>query len=277
MKKLLFLTIASLLSLTAALDAQYAYFVKKGGNDKPMECEELGISKRDAKQLAYVRKGSKGELQIPINQVKYAWIPKPEAVSAADTALEKGEYDQAATQYQAAAAEFKLFGWDPYCRFQAAIALSKAQKYDQAIAILNAMRKETFVNPDDTKYNKEASLRLGQVYLDAKKYSAALLFAQEQCRDKDDDLACAAHLLSARIYRMQADEEQDANKKKAILEHAAYAYFGAALLFKKSASRPEALYNSWQIMRELKDARAEEFAKILRADYPDNEYTKKLQ
>ena len=58
---------------------------------------------------------------------------------------------------------------------------------------------------------------------------------------------------------------------------AAYAYFGAALLFKDAVTRPEALYTSWEILKELKDARAGEFAKILRTEYPDNAFTKRLQ
>ena len=58
---------------------------------------------------------------------------------------------------------------------------------------------------------------------------------------------------------------------------AAMAYFGAALLFEKSGDRPQALFRAWEVLRDLKDARCEEFAKILREKYPDNAYTKQLK
>lgn len=275
MKKLLFLTIAALLALPIGLSAEENPYILLKGDKKVTKYKKIEQKNEKTLSVSYL-KGGGGVVQI--NQVVYAWIPKPELVSAADTLAQAGKYGEAADSYLSAAKEYKLFGWDPYCRFEAAKALNKAKQYDTCIAILNTMRKEEFANPDDKKYAKEAAVLLGEVYLTAQKYSAALSYAQEQIKSQDDSLAGAAYLLSGKIYRMQAkDAEGNEAKSKELLMKAAYAYFGAALLFKDSITRPEALYNSWEILKELKDARAEEFAKILRAEYPDNAFTKRLQ
>lgn len=274
MKKLLFLTIAALLALPVGLSAEENPYILKKGDKKPTEYKKIEQKNDKTLSVTYL-KGGAGIVQI--NQVVYAWIPKPEAVDAADTLAKAGDFQKAADTYLLAAKEYKLFGWDPYCRFEAAKALGQAKQYDSCINILNTMRKEEFANPNDQKYTKEAALLLGQIYMDAEKYSTAQGYAQELSKQKDDTLAGAGYLLNGRIYRMQANDTADEDKKKDLLLKAAYAYFGAALLFKDSATRPESLFNSWEILKELKDARAEEFAKILRAEYPDNAFTKRLQ
>ena len=273
MKKLLFLTIASLLALPMGLSAENPYILKKG-DKKPTEYKKIELKNEKTFKVTYL-KGGAGDVQI--NQTVYVWIPKPESVAAADTLAQAGDSEKAAETYLAAATEFKLFGWDPYCRFEAAKALKQAKQYDSCSKILNSMRKEEFANPNDQKYNKEAAIMLGDVYMDAGKYAAALEYAKEQSKLKDDTLAGAAYLLCGKIYRMQSKEVADEDKQKELLMKAAYAYFGAALLFKDAVTRPEALYTSWEILKELKDARAGEFAKILRTEYPDNAFTKRLQ
>ena len=276
MKKLLFLTATALLALPFSLSAENPYIMKKG-DKKPTEYKKIELDEKDSKSmLVTMESGAKSK--VPLNQVEYAWIPKPESVAAADALVTAGDFQKAADAYIAAAAEYKLFGWDPYCRFESAKALKQGKQYDSAIKMFSAISKENFENPNDKKYTKEATLLLGETYLEAGKYSEALNFAQAQSKLEDDVLAGAAYLLRAKIYRMQANAEKaDAEKQKALLTKAAYAYFGAALLFKDATTRPEALFNSWEILKELKDARAEEFAKILRAEYPDNPFTKRLQ
>lgn len=272
MKKLLFLTIATLLALPMGLSAENPYILKKG-DKKPTEYKEIKL-KNDKTYLVSYLKGGDGV--VLINQAVYVWIPKPESVAAAD-ALVASDPGKAAEAYLAAAAEHKLFGWDPYCRMAAAKAFKAAKLYDKAIALFNVIRKETFANPIDQNYPAEAALLLGETYLAAGKYAAALNYAKEQSKQKDDALAGAAYLICGKVYRMQAQEASDADKKKELLKKAAYAYFGAALLFRDSTTRPEALFCSWEILKELKDARAGEFAKILREEYPDNAFTKRLQ
>ena len=272
MKKLLFLTIATLLALPMGLSAQEsAYYLKKGAK-KPVKCENITL--KDAK--TYWIKNGAHKTELLINQAVYVWVPKPESVAAAD-ALVASDPGKAAEAYLAAAAEHKLFGWDPYCRMAAAKAFKAAKLYDKAIALFNVIRKEAFANPIDQNYPAEAALLLGETYLATGKYAAALNYAKEQSKQKDDALAGAAYLICGKVYRMQAQEASDADKKKELLKKAAYAYFGAALLFRDSTTRPEALFCSWEILKELKDARAGEFAKILREEYPDNAFTKRLQ
>lgn len=273
MKKLLFLTIATLLTLPVGLSAQNPYILKKG-DKKPTEYKKIELKNDKTYKVTYL-KGGAGDVQI--NQAVYVWVPKPESVEMADTLL-SSDPAKAAEAYLAAATEHKLFGWDPYCRMAAAKAFKSAKQYDKAINLFNIIRKEEFADPIYKKYPTDAALLLGETYLEAGQYAAALNFAKEQSKLKDDTLAGAAYLICGKIYRMQAKEAADnADKQKELLLKAAYAYFGAALLFKDSVTRPEALYTSWEILKELKDARANEFAKILREEYPNNEFTKRLQ
>lgn len=273
MKKLLFLTIASLLALPMGLSAANPYILKKG-DKKPTEYKKIELKNDKTYRVTYL-KGGAGDVQI--NQAVYVWVPKPESVAAADD-LVASDPAKAAEAYLAAAKEHQLFGWEPYCLMAAAKAFKAAKNYDEAIKYFNDTRKKEFANPIYQKYPTEAALLLGDTYLEAKQYAVALNFAKEQSKLKDDTLAGAAYLICGKIYRMQSKEAADnAEKQKDLLMKAAYAYFGAALLFKDSVSRPEALYTCWEILKELKDARANEFAKILREEYPDNAFTKRLQ
>ncbi len=272
MKKLLFLTIASLLALPMGLSAENPYILKKG-DKKPTEYKKIELKNDKTFRVTYL-KGGAGDVQI--NQAVYVWIPKPESVNDADI-LAGSDLRKAAEAYLAAAEEHKLFGWDPYCRMEAAKALKKAGQFDQAIKLFNTISKEEFANPIYQKYPQEAALLLGETYMAAGQYAAALNFAKEQSKEKDDTLAGAAYLICGKIYRMQAKDAADEEKQNELLKKAVYAYFGAALLFKGSTTRPEALYTCWELLKELKDARANEFAKILREEYPDNAFTKRLQ
>lgn len=273
MKKLLFLTIAALAALPMSLSAENPY-IFKSGDKKPTEYKKVEVKDSKTYNVTYL-KGGRGI--VPMDAVDYVWIPKPESVAAADTLAQAGDYQKAADTYLAAESEYKLLGWSPYCRFEAAKALVAAKQFDAAIKILAPMRKEEFKNPNDKKYTVDAYLLLGKAYMDAEKYTVALDFAKELSKQKEDILASAGYLFRGKIYRMQANAEKDEDAKTELLTKAAYAYFGAALLFKDAQTRPEALFASYEILKELKDARGGEFAKILKEEYPDNEYTKRLK
>ncbi len=268
MKKLLIFAVAAMLAAPAGLSAQKAYYVKDG---KKVTADEIEL-----KGDNYLVKIGAAQRPVKSADVSYVWIPKPEDVAAADAKAAGGAYDDAAAAYAAAAEKYKKLGWEVYCLTGQAEALKKAGKTQDAIALLERLQMKQAPNPDDQALLAKASLSLGQIYLAAKQYDKAIAFVTARTSSADANAASAAYLLRGDIFTRKAMEKSGQEQKKE-LKDAAMAYFAAALLFEKTGTRPLALFRSYETLKKLNDARAEEFAKILREKYPNNEYTKQLK
>ena len=269
MKKLLIFAVAAILAAPAGLYAQKAFYVQDGTKK---EVDSVTVDEKGNYQVkigAAVRPLKKAD-------ISYVWIPKPAEIASADALLKDGKGADAAAQYAAAATKYAALGWEIYSLAKQAEALKAAGKLPEATAVLEKLQAYKAVNPADAPILASASLALGQIYLEQKNYKKAMQFVTAKTSLDDDAAACAAYLLRGDIYKAMA-MEKPAAEQKAALKEAAMAYFGAALLFEKSGDRPQALFRAWEGLRDLKDARCEEFAKILREKYPDNAYTKQLK
>ncbi len=268
MKKLLIFAVAAVFAVPAGLSAQKAFYVKDG---KKTTVKSIEVKK----DTYWVTKDDGGTVPLK-GDIDYVWIQKPAEVTAADGQFAAGSFDAAAQAYADAAVKYQKLGWEIYCLTQQVEALKKAGKTQDAISMLEILQGKSSANPDDKTLLAKAGLELGQIYLDAKQYDKAMAYVTARTSSEDENAACAAYLLRGDIYVRQA-QEKSGQAQKTELKNAAMAYFAAALLFEKSGTRPMALYRSYEILKQLNDARAEEFAKILREKYPDNEYTKKLK
>lgn len=271
MKKLLILAVAAMMTLPAAVSAQKAFFLKNDGTK--LEVDLITVTEKGDFMF------KRGAAQEPMKkgQVKFAWIPKPDDVAAADAMLQGGKAAEAVAAYDAAEKKYAVLGWKTYCAVRKAESLKKAGKTNDAIALLEEMQGATDPNPANAVYLAEAQRMLGQSYLDIKDWNKAENFVRTMTDVADPNEACAAYLLRGDILKLKADAETVEAKKKEILQKAALAYFEAALLFEKAGDRPQALFKAWSIMKELNDARAQKFADILIKKYPNNEYTKQLK
>ena len=130
MKKLMTLLTGGLLLAAVQLSAQTAsakpVIMKTDGEEIRAALVELTQS-GDYRYAESTKDGSP-KLQIRKNQVRWAWVPKPDDVKKADKLLEDKKYDEAATAFAAAVKAWGPLGWEPYCKLRQAEALDGAGK-----------------------------------------------------------------------------------------------------------------------------------------------------
>lgn len=278
MKNFLPLTLAVALALLpATLPAQKRqqkpFYLRNNG--KIVHVESIHMDNKG--NYRYKMPGNPAEQLARKEDVVFVWIPKPAEIKVADDFFKKKKYQEAAKAFENTDRKYGKLGWHVYCLSKQGAALKNAKKYQEAVQTLEAIQSHKITCPDyEEPAYLAASKLLGETYIEAKEFDKAIAFIEKMTRFENDSTACAAFILRGDVYKTRALAIRGKNFRPD-MEKAAIAYFQAALLFRKAPARPEALYKSWEAMTELKDARAQEFAQILRKEYPENEYTKKLK
>ncbi len=285
MKKLLMITAAvALFGLPAAVSAQKGYVVFNDG--KKQDFETLSVDKKDADSFRW-RQGHAGG-KFSKNDVKYYKIEKPKEIADADAKFAAKDYAEAAKGYVSALQTKLVYngedtgltymnvGWEIYCTYQTAQAFKLSGNIEQALKLFAQLDSATAVIPEDNTYIQSAQLQLGETYLAGGKLQEADAIAKKLITREDPGSAFTGYLLRGQVLKAEAQALTGAAKKDK-LKDAALSFFGASLLFEKSANRPQALYESWLILTELNDAHASVFKDLLMKNYPNSEYTKKLK
>ena len=199
--------------------------------------------------LEYALPGSKERTRIASGQYVYARIPKPSEIEKADAFLKKGSFAQAAASYKLAYDKYKLLGWDLYCIGHESEALAGLGEKIAALKKLESVKDYKLQDRTrDSHLNYVRRLR-ARLCVELGKYKAAFAFIR-----KGDIL-----------------------RRDGKLKEASQMYLQASLLFLDVPERPEALASLYTVLKELKDSNAEKFAGILRSEYPENPWTKRIE
>ena len=274
MKKILVLAALAVLS-AAPLAAQsknqnIPLMMTTDGELKALSSLEL----YDSGDYKYAERGKDAKLRMPKSRVKWAWAPKTDDVDAADKLFKEKKYPEAAQAYAEAAKKSGPLGWRPYCIYLQARALKEAGKPDDAFQVL-----KTLENYPNACEKNELPLALAysmlvDFYIDAKNFKDAEQVAAKLLYAQNSEAAVRTMLTLGDLYSAEAAASPADAKQK--LRDAAMSYFQACLLFPRSKNAPEAAYKSWETLTKLKDGRAQTFAEMLKQDYADSEYAKKL-
>ncbi len=227
----------------------------------------------DSGDYKYAERGKDTKLRMPKARVKWAWAPKTDDVEAADKLYKEKKYAEAAKAYADAARKSGPLGWRPYCVYLQARSLKEAGQQAEAIKALKTL--ENYPNPCE---KNEVALAhaysmLIDHYIASKDFKSAEQVGTKLLYAHNSEAAVQTMIKLGDLYSAEAAATQSTQK----LRDAAMSYFQACLLFPRSKSAPEAAYKSWEAMTKLKDGRAQTFADMLRSDYPDSEYAKKLK
>ena len=201
----------------------------------------------------------------PANTFDYARIPMPKEIAEADRLLKKNEFSKAEKMYQSAFEKYRLLGWGSYCISHRAKALAEAGKEKEALAFLNQLRDYSSMDPEVNKHLLEARKFLVDLLIKSGDLKSAESLLAPMISGKHDSGVCFAFLRKGDIATLQK-----ANRK------AVRYYTQAAFLFPEDPCRPEALYKTVILLKELKDPRWENFADILKKQYPSSGFVKKL-
>ena len=256
MKKLMTLLTGGLLLAAVQLSAQSAaakpVIMTTDGEEIRAALVELTQS-GDFRYAESLKDGSP-KLSIRQNRVRWAWIPKPEEITAADKLLTNKKYDEAVTAFAAAAKSFGPLGWEPYCKLRQAEALDASGKQSEAIKLLETL-KDYNANPRNEADLSAAYELLIGFYANIKAWDKGLELSKKLMYAGD---AAAVSALFARgdILSARASETNSQDDRR----DAFNAYAQISLLFPKSSRAAEATFRAYQTLTVLNDARAKLFA-----------------
>lgn len=216
--------------------------------------------------LEYALPGSKERTRIASGQYVYARIPKPSEIEKADAFLKKGSFAQAAASYKLAYDKYKLLGWDLYCIGHESEALAGLGEKIAALKKLESVKDYKLQDRTrDSHLNYVRRLR-ARLCVELGKYKEAEPVLNGMAGGTDASDAAFAFIRKGDILRRDGK-----------LKEASQTYLQASLLFLDVPERPEALASLYTVLKELKDSNAEKFAGILRSEYPENPWTKRIE
>lgn len=207
----------------------------------------------------------KQKIKIPRGRYLYAWIPKPKEISEADVLLDANLPEKAMETYRAAYAKYNLLGWDVYCIYRESEALSMLGQKAEALAKLEQLKDYKSSNPRLLPQLALAKRLNAKLCIELGKYDQALQILKEMTSGTDDSAAAFGFMSKGDILKKQ-------NKGK----EAALMYLQTVLLFRHAPERPEALAKLYEVLQEMKDPNAAKFGEMLKREYPDSDFTKKL-
>jgi len=275
MKKLMAILTGGLLLTAVQLSAQTSSakptIMKTDGEEIRAALVELTQS-GDYRYAESLKDGSP-KLSVRKNQVRWAWVPKPEEITKADKLLSGKQYEEAAAAFAAAVKSFGPLGWEPYSKLRQAEALDGAGKQSEAINVLETLKdypqsKTSPYNEADLSAAYELLIRF---YANIKAWDKGLELSKKLMYAGD---AAAVSALFARgdILSARASETNSQDDRR----DAFNAYAQISILFPKSARAAEATFRAYQTLTVLNDARAQIFAEKLKKDYPKSDYAKQL-
>ena len=229
------------------------------------EIKTSRIEIRNNEDLEYLSPDGKLKNRIARGRYLYAQIPKPASVTAADQKFREQQWISAAALYKKAAEEYRLLGWGVYCTRMEAESLSRSGEKKQAMELLRKLRDTRETNPGQLQERAMADNLLADLLIESKQYDEAEKILNRQRQQNDSELLFAAYFKSAVI-------SQARGKKK----EAAQRFYQTALLFPKNTRRAEALFNTWNLLVDLKDPSAARIAEQIKREYPDSTYAKQV-
>jgi len=242
-----------------------------GANDSKIvttDGREIKTSRIEADpegDLEYLSPDGKLKLRIARGRYRYAMIPKPAQVTAADQKFREQQWKSAASLYQTAAQDYKLLGWDVYCIRMEAECLIRSGEKQQAGELLIKLHQERETNPELASERAMADNLLTDLLIDAKKYDEAEKLLNRQQRREEPELAFAAHFKKAVILQGRGDKRG-----------AALRFYQTALLFPNHPRRAEALFCAWSLLTELKAPQAASVGEMLKREYPESPYARQV-
>lgn len=242
-----------------------------GANDcviGTMDGREIKTSRIDVREngdLEYLSTDGKHRNLITRDRYRYAQVPKPALITEADQKFREQQWKSAAALYHKGENDYKLLGWQVYCIRMEAESLARSGGKMQAEKLLTALHDLREYNPSQRRERFLADDFLTDLLIERKQYDQAEKILDRQLKQDDPNLVFAAFFKKALILQGRGQRKE-----------AVRVFYQTALLFPGHSRRAEALYNSWNLMTELKDPRAPKIAEMLKREYPDSSYAQQV-
>lgn len=247
----------TLAGVSAATAANVMYM--KNGQTIPAK----SIQWREGAQEYRVEDVKTGSIiPIPLAQVQRLDIDKPADYDRAKGMVEGGQADAAIPVLQKMLDDYKMLVWDNRARELLGKAYFQKRDYKKAGTILEELFKDALpsqITPELRRFYWETLMLIPERQSSLKKDIEATISGDSR------ELAAAAILMRAELARSQGQKED------ALVD-----YLKVAILFEDiAATHPEALYKAAEVLDEMRDPRAAEMRKKLKAQYPASSWAKK--
>lgn len=226
------------------------------------EIQGLRIKWFSSRQEYQVEGGDGAIISIPADEVESLQIAKPAEFDKASQACAAKQYEVAIPILEDLITRYKRLQWDGVSSELLAKAYLGKGDFKKAAQVMSGIMEGTAKNlVTDEQYGV---------------YWTALAGAQMNGILKQS-LSEAILGDSRPLAALALVKRGDMNKADAKRDDAALDYLRSILLFSDvQAAQPEALFKAAQLFDEMRDPRAEDLRKRLRANYPDSPYARKL-
>ncbi len=173
----------------------------------------------------------------------------------------------AASAYAAAFPKYQYLGYDVACVYGEGKGYADGGKKDQAIVALERLLpfKDSVTEKKEKDFAEGLKI-LQMLYIEKKDFAKADQIIALMGKSDDVDMAAAALLGKGKML------EEQGKMKDAVL-----AYMRVALLLPKDIKdRPQAIFNIARVMKGMKDARWQDWSKMLQEKYPDSPLNSQL-
>lgn len=247
----------TLAGLGAAMAANVVYL--KNGRSIPAK----SIQWREGSQEYRVEDFKNTVIPIPLAQVDRLDIDKPADYERAKGMVDAGQGDVAIPILEKMVDEYKMRLWDNAARELLGKAYFQKRDYKKAGTVLEELFKNALphqITADLRRFYWETLMLIPERQSSLKKDIETTITGGSR------ELAAAAILMRAKMYQAQGQREE------ALID-----FLKVAVLFEDiSATHPEALYNAAAVLDEMRDPRAAELRKKLKAQYPGSTWAKKV-
>jgi len=201
-------------------------------------------------------------LSVPADEVASMQIAKPADFDKAAQACAAKQFDVAIPILEDLITRYKRLQWDGVASELLAKAYLGQGDFKKAVQVMSGVLEGTAKNlVTDDQYGL---------------YWTALAGAQMNAVLKQS-LTEAISGESRTLAALALVRRGDMNKADGKRDDAVLDYLRSILMYEDvAASQPEALFKAAQLFDEMRESRAEELKKRLRANYPDSPYARKL-
>lgn len=226
----------------------------------PLTCKSIVWN--DATKQYTVETSEGVTVSIPKEKVTRVRIEKPADMDQAAKLVEARQFAQAVPLLEKIAADYRMLLWD----VQARKLLLRAYMGDNNTARIMQTVEDMLKTASRADLPADVLLAYWKALQKAGR-------ADTLQKELDSSIAEGTLDVSAAAYVMRANMSRDAGKKNEALND----YLKVVLLAQQVKEvQPEALFKAAELLEEIKDPRAEDLRKQLRAEFKDNEYTSKL-
>ena len=253
--------IFTILAVTAAVTLSARQTVKLTGQKEVLTVQKLTVNADGS--LSYVLNGT--QKTAPANTYDYARIPKPREITEAEKVLQSKDYIKAEKLFQIAFEKYRLLGWGIYCITRRAEALDGAKRLKDALAFLEQLKGYTSLDPEVRNDVLKAKMLYVDLLMKSGDLTNAGIIAESLLSEKSDDAVFFA-----------LERKGDIALKKKEKKTAVRNYLQAIFLIPGHQKRPDVLYKTILLLKEMKDKRWEKLAEILKKQHPDSQFAKKI-